>query len=77
MNSVDHRLLKFLNRMRVARAELRLSQQALAELAGVSRQTIGAIENYQYVPSAKLAFVIARCLGKEVTEVFYLEDRDD
>ncbi|MFC1526685.1 helix-turn-helix transcriptional regulator [Candidatus Latescibacterota bacterium] len=62
--------------MRVARAELRLSQQELAARAGVTRQTISAIENCQYVPSARLAFILARCLGKEVTEVFYLEGGD-
>ena len=62
------------NRMRVARAEKDLSQEQLAELAGVTRQTISAVENCQYVPSALLAFVLARCLGKPVEELFYLEE---
>ena len=62
------------NRLRVARAELRLSQEELARLAGVTRQTISSIENGQYVPSALLAFVLARELKKPVTEVFYLEE---
>jgi putative transcriptional regulator len=61
------------NRLRVARAEQRLSQGELAALAGVTRQTIGAIENEQYVPSAYLAFVLARKLGKPVDGLFYLE----
>ena len=61
------------NRLRVARAELRLSQEQLAELAGVTRQTISSIENEQYVPSALLAFVLARRLDKPVTELFFLE----
>jgi putative transcriptional regulator len=61
------------NRLRVARAELRLSQGELADLAGVTRQTIGSIENEQYVPSAYLAFVLARALGKPVDQLFYLE----
>lgn len=61
------------NRLRVARAEQRLSQEELARLAGVTRQTISSIENGQYVPSALLAFVLARELKKPVTEVFYLE----
>jgi DNA-binding XRE family transcriptional regulator len=43
-------------------------------MAGVTRQTISAIENCQYVPSTLLAFVLARCLGKAVTELFYLEE---
>ena len=61
------------NRLRVARAELRLSQEQLADLAGVTRQTISSIENEQYCPSALLAFVLASRLGKPVTEVFFIE----
>jgi len=61
------------NRLRVARAERRLSQEQLANLAGVTRQTIGSIENGQYCPSALLAFVIASRLDVPVTELFYLE----
>jgi putative transcriptional regulator len=61
------------NRLRVARAELRLSQEQLAALAGVTRQTISSIENGQYCPSALLAFVLAKRLGKPVAELFYLE----
>ena len=62
------------NRLRVARAERDLSQEQLAELASVTRQTISAVENNQYVPSALLAFVLARCLGKRIDEVFILEE---
>ena len=61
------------NRLRVARAEQRLSQEQLASLAGVTRQTISAIENTQYCPSALLAFVLARRLGKPVTDIFFIE----
>jgi putative transcriptional regulator len=61
------------NRMRVARAERQLSQVELARLAGVTRQTIGSIENEQYVPSALLAFVLANRLGKPIDQLFYLE----
>ena len=61
------------NRLRVARAEQRLSQEQLASLAGVTRQTISSIENDQYCPSALLAFVLARRLGKPVADLFYLE----
>ncbi len=62
------------NRLRVARAERDLSQERLAELAGVTRQTISAVENNQYVPSALLAFVLAHCVGKPVDQVFTLEE---
>jgi putative transcriptional regulator len=61
------------NRLRVARAELKLSQEALARRVGVTRQTISAIENGQFGPSALLAFQIARRLGWRVDELFYLE----
>ncbi len=61
------------NRLRVARAELRLSQEQLAGMAGVTRQTISSIETEQYGPSALLAFVLAKRLGKPVTELFALE----
>lgn len=61
------------NTLRVARAEQRLSQEDLARMAGVTRQTISSIENGQYGPSALLAFVLARELGKPVGELFHLE----
>lgn len=60
------------NRLRVARAERGLSQEQLARLAGVTRQTVSSIETGQYVPSALLAFVLARRLGKRVEELFTL-----
>lgn len=61
------------NRLRVARAEAKLSQEALARRVGVTRQTINAIENGQVGPSALLAFQIARRLGWRVDELFFLE----
>ena len=61
------------NRLRVARAERRLSQEQLAGLAGVTRQTISSIENDQYIPSALLAFILARQLDQPVAELFFLE----
>lgn len=61
------------NRIRVARAERRLSQEELARLAGVTRQTISSIENAEYAPSALLAFILARRLEKPVAELFYIE----
>lgn len=67
--------MRLSNRLRVARAERRLSQEDLARLAKVTRQTISAIENEQYVPSALLAFSLARALDYPVQELFFLEDR--
>ena len=60
------------NRIRVARAERGLSQEQLAKMVGVTRQTISSIETNQYVPSALLAFLLARKLGKQVDELFTL-----
>lgn len=64
------------NRIRVGRAEMRMTQQQLAETVGVSRQTIHAIENGRFVPSAVLALKIARTFRKSVEEVFSLEEED-
>jgi putative transcriptional regulator len=63
------------NRLKVARAEKDLSQGQLASLAGVTRQTISSIETGQYIPSALLAFVLARCLDKPVQDLFFLEEQ--
>lgn len=60
------------NRLKVARAERDLSQEELARLAGVTRQTISSIETGQYTPSALLAFTLAERLGKPVDELFFL-----
>jgi putative transcriptional regulator len=65
------------NRLKVARAERGLSQEQLASLAGVTRQTISSIETGQYVPSALLAFVLAERLGKRVDELFTLHEGDN
>jgi putative transcriptional regulator len=64
------------NNIRVARAEVRMTQQELAEAVDVSRQTINAIESGKFVPSTVLALKIARTFGKQVEEIFSLEDGD-
>lgn len=62
------------NRIRVERAEVRMTQQQLADAIGVSRQTVNAIETGRFVPSTLLALKIARQFGKPVEEVFQLEE---
>ncbi|MBO5861030.1 MAG: helix-turn-helix transcriptional regulator [Alistipes sp.] len=64
------------NNIRVARAEVRMTQQELAEAVDVSRQTINAIESGKFVPSTVLALKIARTFEKQVEEIFSLEEGD-
>jgi putative transcriptional regulator len=64
------------NNIRVARAEVRMTQQQLADAVDVSRQTINAIESGKFVPSTVLALKIARTFGKQVEEIFSLEEED-
>ena len=64
------------NRLKVARAEIDLTQEELAKRIGVSRQTINAVESGRYVPSMVLALKMAQVFGKPVEEVFMLEETD-
>lgn len=59
--------------LRVLRAEVRWSQQELADRVGVSRHAILAIENEKHEPSLRLAARIARAFGRPLDEVFDLE----
>jgi putative transcriptional regulator len=68
--------MSLLNRIKQHRARLDLTQQQMAERTGVRRQTILAIEKGRYVPSALLAFKIARVLGMRVDEIFELDEKD-
>ena len=61
------------NRLKVARAERGLSQTQLAELVGVSRNTISSIETGQFSPTAKLALVLCVALDKKFEELFYFD----
>ena len=61
------------NRLKVARAEKGLSQTQLAELVGVSRNTISSIETGQFNPTAKLALILCIALDKKFEELFYFE----
>ena len=64
------------NSIRVERAIKRMTQAQLAELIGVSRQTIVAIESEKYVPSTVLSLKIARVFDKSVDDIFELEEGD-
>ena len=67
----DQLILK--NRLKVARAEKGLSQTRLAELVGVSRNTISSIETGQFNPTAKLALILCIALDKKFEELCYCE----
>lgn len=62
------------NRLRAARAEKGLSQTQLAELVGVSCQTISSIETGQFNPTAKLALILCVALDKKFEELFYFDE---
>ncbi len=64
------------NNLRVERAIKNITQAELAELIGVSRQTINTIESNRYVPSTVLALKIACVFGKPVEGIFILDDED-
>ncbi len=53
-----------------------MTQKALADKVGVTRQTIVAIENAKYYPTLELAFLIARAFDKEINDVFTIEMGD-
>ena len=58
------------NHLKALRAERNWTQADLAERAGVSRQTINAIEKGKFDPSLPLAFRLARLFGRKIEEVF-------
>jgi putative transcriptional regulator len=62
------------NELKVLRAQRNWSQATLAEKAGVSRQTINAIETGKYDPSLPLAFTLARLFGHSIEQIFIPED---
>jgi len=64
------------NRIKVERAEHNLTQEELARLVNVSRQTINTMEANKYIPSTLLALKIARVFKKQVEEIFILEEHD-
>ncbi len=61
------------NCLKAVRAKKQISQGELAEMVGVSRQTISSIENNQFCPSAKLALLICVALEMNFEELFYFE----
>lgn len=63
--------LQLKNNLKEARTEKELSQAALADLVGVSRNTISSIETGQFNPTAKLALLLCVALEKKFEDLFY------
>lgn len=61
------------NCLKEARAEQNLSQSQLAEMVGVSRNTISSIETGQFNPTAKLALILCIALDKKFEDLFYFD----
>ncbi|MEX1308618.1 MAG: helix-turn-helix transcriptional regulator [Eubacteriales bacterium] len=61
-------------RMKIARVEYDMSQQDLADIVGITRQTIGMIESGNYNPSLKLCLAICKALNKTLNDLFWEED---
>ncbi|RXP56607.1 transcriptional regulator [Lutibacter sp. HS1-25] len=64
------------NNLKVERAIHNLTQAQLAEVIGVSRQTVNAMELCKYVPSTVLALKISKLFKKPVSQIFFLEKTD-
>ena len=64
------------NSIKIERARKDLTQEKLAEMAGVSRQTINSIEKGKYIPSTLLALKIAMVFGVSVNSIFTLTEED-
>jgi putative transcriptional regulator len=70
-------IVPLVNRLKELRARHDLTQEALAEMVGVSRQSIISIEKGRYSPSVTLALRMARVLQVPVEEAFWLDDDEE
>ncbi len=61
------------NRLKEIRKEQKLSQDELARMVGVSRNTISSIETGQFSPTAKLALILCIALDKKFEDIFYFD----
>ncbi|PWJ50806.1 helix-turn-helix transcriptional regulator [Faecalicatena contorta] len=61
------------NRLKEVRTDQKMSQNQLAEMVGISRNTISSIETGQFNPTAKLALILCIALDKKFEDLFYFE----
>lgn len=66
--------LKLKNRLKQIRADKDISQTKLAEMVGVSRNSISSIETGQYCPTAKLALLLCIALEVKFEDIFYFDE---
>lgn len=71
------REIRIANKLKVARVSKNLSQEQLADFAGVTRQTIGLIEAGKYNPSLKLCLLLAKYTDATLDQLFWIEGDDD
>jgi Predicted transcriptional regulators len=64
-------------KMKSARASMDLSQEQLADIVGVTRQTIGMIEAGKFNPSLQLCIAICKALGKTLNDIFWEDDDNE
>ena len=69
---MDNELILY-NRLKETRTNQNLSQAQLAQMVGVSRNTISSIETGQFNPTAKLALVLCIALDKKFEDLFYFK----
>jgi putative transcriptional regulator len=65
------------NKLKLSRVETDLTQEQLADLVGVTRQTIGLIEAGRYNPSLRLCLAMSKVLGKGLDELFWIGDENN
>ena len=65
------------NRLEELRRQHGITQEQLAELLGVSRQTVGSLENGRYNPSIQLAFRIAHFFDRQIEDIFLYEEEEN
>jgi len=69
--------LTLVNSLHVLRAEMKLTQQELADAIGVTRATVNALEKGNYNPSLELAFRLSLYFKKNIQDIFKVEEQDE
>ena len=65
--------LELKNRLKEIRSEKKLTQKNLADMVGVSRNTISSIETGEFCPTSRLALILCIALDKKFEDIFYLD----